>query len=383
VAFSQALAISADGSTVVGIGTGPGGQRPFRWTSTTGMQELGILAASTTGRANGVSADGMVVVGRSGDRSVRWLGPAAEDLNTFGDGSISSANGLSRDGSIVVGNAFNGDFSLPDTVPYRWTSAAGTQNLGAGRVTPGNFEAYGAMDASLDGSVIVGNEGILAYAAFRWTSAGGLVYLPHLPFGPQLPAAAAKACTDDAAVIVGWSISVPGRQACRWDNTVVEGLGDLAGGTFESEALGVGHAGAVVVGRGTTDSGSEAFYWDASGMRRLAEELGARGISGFESWTLRAATGISRDGLTITGWGINPNGDTEAWIVQLPDPETCYPNCDGSSSGPILAIEDFVCFRSRFAAGESYANCDGSTTPPVLNIQDFICFMNQFVAGCG
>lgn len=29
-----------------------------------------------------------------------------------------------------------------------------------------------------------------------------------------------------------------------------------------------------------------------------------------------------------------------------------------------------------------YANCDGSTTSPVLNVNDFICFVNTFVVGC-
>jgi len=48
----------------------------------------------------------------------------------------------------------------------------------------------------------------------------------------------------------------------------------------------------------------------------------------------------------------------------------------------VLNVNDFICFQSRFAAGDSYANCDGSTTPPVLNVNDFICFQQKFVAGC-
>jgi hypothetical protein len=60
----------------------------------------------------------------------------------------------------------------------------------------------------------------------------------------------------------------------------------------------------------------------------------------------------------------------------------CYANCDGSTGTPVLNINDFICFQSRFAAGDSYANCDGSTTAPVLNVNDFICFQGQFAAGC-
>jgi hypothetical protein len=60
----------------------------------------------------------------------------------------------------------------------------------------------------------------------------------------------------------------------------------------------------------------------------------------------------------------------------------CYANCDGSRSAPVLNINDFVCFLSRFAVGDPYANCDGSTNPPTLNALDFTCFLSRFEAGC-
>jgi hypothetical protein len=70
---------------------------------------------------------------------------------------------------------------------------------------------------------------------------------------------------------------------------------------------------------------------------------------------------------------------------------TCYPNCDGSTTPPILNVEDFTCFINEFAAAQAlpheqqlghYANCDNSTTPPVLNVEDFTCFINAFAQGC-
>jgi hypothetical protein len=72
------------------------------------------------------------------------------------------------------------------------------------------------------------------------------------------------------------------------------------------------------------------------------------------------------DNVTISGGGGTP----------------CYPNCDQSTTAPILNVADFACFLNAFAAGESYANCDNSTTPPVLNVADFACFLNAFAAGC-
>ena len=63
-------------------------------------------------------------------------------------------------------------------------------------------------------------------------------------------------------------------------------------------------------------------------------------------------------------------------------PPPCYANCDGSTTPPILNVNDFACFLNKFAAGDPYANCDNLTTAPVLNVIDFACFLNQFAAGC-
>jgi hypothetical protein len=39
-------------------------------------------------------------------------------------------------------------------------------------------------------------------------------------------------------------------------------------------------------------------------------------------WTLQQALGISADGNTIVGDGIDPNGLTEGWIATIPEPTT-------------------------------------------------------------
>ena len=70
-----------------------------------------------------------------------------------------------------------------------------------------------------------------------------------------------------------------------------------------------------------------------------------------------------------------------AFVAQGPAP--CYANCDGSTSAPVLNVNDFTCFLNRYAAGESYANCDQSSGNPVLNVNDFICYLNVYAAGCG
>jgi hypothetical protein len=79
--------------------------------------------------------------------------------------------------------------------------------------------------------------------------------------------------------------------------------------------------------------------------------------------------------------GRTEGGNVVAWDnIRIVAP--CYANCDGSSIAPFLTVNDFVCFQSRFAAGDSGANCDGSTGVPVLTVNDFVCFQSSFAAGC-
>jgi hypothetical protein len=84
--------------------------------------------------------------------------------------------------------------------------------------------------------------------------------------------------------------------------------------------------------------------------------------------------------IRVGGFGANDLGNYELHITFTPG--SCYANCDGSTIAPVLNVNDFICFQTRFAAGDSYANCDNSTTAPVLNINDFICFQQKFAAGC-
>ena len=106
------------------------------------------------------------------------------------------------------------------------------------------------------------------------------------------------------------------------------GLGDLPGGSFSSRALGASADGSVVVGSGTSVNGTEAFLWTASNnMRSLSNILTDDFGLDLTGWILEEATGISDDGLTIVGFGTNPDGNEEAWIARLdpvstPEPST-------------------------------------------------------------
>jgi uncharacterized membrane protein len=131
----------------------------------------------------------------------------------------------------------------------------------------------------------------------------------------------------DGSVIIGSGGSDSGgNEACRWTSEGLTGLGDFPGGIFWSEAYGVSADGSVIVGFGTYVSGGspfiegEAFYWTSGGgMQNLKDILTDHGLD-LTGWKLTVARDVSADGLTIVGYGTNPQGNTEAWIATVPEP---------------------------------------------------------------
>lgn len=101
-------------------------------------------------------------------------------------------------------------------------------------------------------------------------------------------------------------------------------------GLGQSIAHAVSFDGSVIVGEAQThlmertyDNGYEAFIWDeADGMRSLTQVLVDNFGLGQElrGWTLSNASSVSDDGTVITGWGVDPQGEVEAWIAVVPEP---------------------------------------------------------------
>jgi probable HAF family extracellular repeat protein len=127
--FSQAKSASADGSVVVGLGHSAAGFEAFRWDSGGGMVGLGHLPGDSFSIARSVSADGSVVVGEShadasGAQAFRWtmsdgmksvrqlLIDAGVDMAGW---TLFSAQGVSADGRVVVGFGRN-----PSGVTEAW-----------------------------------------------------------------------------------------------------------------------------------------------------------------------------------------------------------------------------------------------------------------------
>jgi hypothetical protein len=74
----------------------------------------------------------------------------------------------------------------------------------------------------------------------------------------------------------------------------------------------------------TTYQPHSPFLWtEAKGHRPLQDLLEDDYGLNLNGWRLSAATAISADGGAIVGYGFAPEGDTQGWIVTLPEPSAC------------------------------------------------------------
>lgn len=332
---SQASAITPDGQYVVGFSKiSFASDHAFRWSAATGMVDLGEIPGFGTReqniKARAISADGTIVVGQSsagtipGQQAFRWtasggmqgLGDLVETVPSQFSRMRSFANAISGDGSVIAGDSRS---NVGSTTPYRYTDADGMVAIEPSVVHPANG-ANTVYGSSHDGSVLVGSINSVTPGklneAFRWTEAGGLERLGTFNDGNI---SQAHAVTPDGSVIVGTARDPNQFHAFRW--TEANGYDLLNDGTLfqASGALAVSSTGSTIVGTAHVFSagGPSAMIWDETdGMRLLSEVLAGQGDD-LMGYRLFRATGISADGLTITGTAGRPGGGFEAFVATL------------------------------------------------------------------
>ena len=109
---SQAVAVSADGSTILGYGGFGFDRRPLRWTAATGPQVLGdIPGGDCAGVAYAVTADGSVIVGYSDY--------AASPASRWTAGGDAAPPGARIDSNIAYAVSSGGEYTWPAWSPIR------------------------------------------------------------------------------------------------------------------------------------------------------------------------------------------------------------------------------------------------------------------------
>ncbi len=265
--LGAATGVSGDGTTLVGWMTDGTNSRIWRWSASTGAQQVGGL--TFLGIDPRISSDAQVILGESGVTGfpipARWTAatgavpiPALSGLPTGRTGSAIIAGALSADGSIIAGTA-RINLTFPNTTnnPYLWPTSASTATV---ILNNNAFLNANATDLSADGSVMVA---ILGNGLFRWTQATGYTFL-------------------------GTTANPSGLEA----RTSADGSAALFG----------------------------TIFWSASdGTRPLTTVLSAAGAN-FAGWSNLVATDLSANGLTLCGYGTNPQGQTEGWYATIPAP---------------------------------------------------------------
>jgi probable HAF family extracellular repeat protein len=243
---SRAYSVSTDGSVIVGYGTSTSGDEAVYWKNDT-VTRLGATAALD------VSADGSVIVGYSyssvlGFEAIRWVNGNMTVLGHLLGQTDSAATSISADGLVVVGHS---ESSVDDCEAFRWENGVMT---GLGDL-PGGTNWSRAVGVSANGLVVVGqSNSSMGYEAFRWES-GIMKSLGGGPYSGALDASA------DGSLIVGVSDG-----AFIWDveggmqdlqEVLINDYGlerDLAGWTLY-EASAISDDGFTIVGNGINPDG--------------------------------------------------------------------------------------------------------------------------------
>ena len=131
--YSSALALSADGSTVVGMSVSESGRRQaFIWDPVNGMRGILDPHPDSGSIAMGVSADGSTVVGNAEHGAFIWdevHGAQYLELIELGYAVPTlSASDVSADGSTILGSRYGG--------PFLWDAENGARDLGNLPVRP-------------------------------------------------------------------------------------------------------------------------------------------------------------------------------------------------------------------------------------------------------
>lgn len=219
----MANAVSADGSTVAAT---VDMMSAYRWTSS-GLVGIGLLPGAYAASAEDISSDGSVMVGsvffdspEETVRAHRWTSSGGmQDLGLPASSVASVGSGVSGDGNVVTGYSFDADFNI---TAFRWTSGGGMQSIGT---LPGGTSSEGRK-VSRDGSTIIGVAGTpQGDRAITWTESGGMQSLSLLSPGDS--GSTAWGVNANGTVVAGSS----GSTAVIWTNGVVQDIGMLPGAT--------------------------------------------------------------------------------------------------------------------------------------------------------
>ncbi len=317
--FSEATAVSGDGSTVVGYSrsnsiNANGSDEAFRWRDgqmlALGAPPLYSSAAHLRfSRATGVNYDGTIIAGTS----TGWLEPYRSSLLWL-DGTLSSSNVFieSEGGRMANNNAWTGRTEFFQFYPNAFLRSP---NPGQSAVIcyPSSCGdgSTRSNDISADGTTIVGSATPYPFLtsnshAFRWRVGTGYQALGTLP---GFTSCTSTAVSGDGSTVHGYCWIIGSSQPFRWTS----GTG-MVPSNIPFPPTAVSYDGSIAVAGGS--------IWDAvNGTRSLKTLLTGYGID-MSAWSFLIINDVSDDGMVFVGYGSRTNGNYEAFRAVLPEPAT-------------------------------------------------------------
>jgi hypothetical protein len=331
IGVGGATDISADGSVVVG--NTHGDYETFRWTIEDGMVPLGMATVPVLGVGAGtpdVSADGTrisaTILGADSTYATQglWtLGSGWQELippvlpdGGLMDQSYGSAWGLSDDGSTLTGLYWRPGATDGSAHATYWTEETGLVSLGSSNgASRGN-------DASNGGSVVVGWEENPDFGNW-WPT----VWVDGMKTTLSTADGFAEASTvnPEGTLIAGHAyddvLFVASAAIWRWNGSVWEEeiLGNLPPVTPYSSLATCNDMtpdGSVIVGYNMPSSPGDAtgFIWtEETGMIDVEDFLEDNGINVPYTFNIQTLTGVSDDGMTMVGIGMDT---TPPWYTR-------------------------------------------------------------------
>ena len=186
---------------------------------------------------------------------------------------------------------------------------------------PGGPDRSYATDISANGQIIVGN-GSKFGPDDRAFKVGANNVLVELPILPNTTTSNAAAVNGDGSIIAGTCVINAGDRAVRWNGMQIQDLG-LFPGAWNAQATAIDPSGRFVAGVASTNQGAWAWLWDnVNGMRRIDNVMSLDGIFA-PGWKIERISDIrphNNDELNMVGWGVNPNGENEAFFLRITMP---------------------------------------------------------------
>jgi uncharacterized membrane protein len=388
-------ALNADGSVAVGISYDFDqaiSTSAVTWNAQEVIRSLGFPRGTYP---LALSANASVIVGNTPNsndglkNAFRWtVDHDMEVLGTLPGFDESRANGVSADGNVVVGEVFTGDLGVSNrkAEPFFWTEETGMVSLG---LLPNAKSGY-ARAVSSDGRVVVGEQGYPG-PAFRWTADGGMVDMGQLP---RKLGVVAMDLNAEGSIVVG-SAGETGSDdeiAAVWDQEhglrdlrqVLQGEHGLDGLPILSRASGISDDGRTIVGYNL--HGDDHAGWIVMLDRPLVATSGVVGdfnsnsqldVEDVDLLAAELQHGRQMDLFDVNDDSIVDFADRRHWVHELARTYFGDTNLDSEfNSQDLVSIfvsgeyEDDLASNSTWATGDWNGDGDFTSSDLVLAFED-------------